>query len=171
MLLDDQSAVNCTVSVGRVGFRCCLRAGGQWLDDLTCAFREDVTKRGGARAMGGRLRAWNECLAIAAEGNDTLADALADAGQLCFAAPGSTTEAQEGLRVFLLALGALAFLACVGLLIWIITSIVREAGTCNRALGFRTPLIRRCVEGPARGRLAFLPRGGEDGGGEHAALR
>ncbi|WOO82949.1 uncharacterized protein LOC62_04G006429 [Vanrija pseudolonga] len=85
-------------------------------------------------AMGSRLRAWNECLATAAEGNDTLADMLADAGQLCFAAPGSTTEFQVVMRVLLLVFGAVTFLGAVAFLISLYTSMTRGAHERRAAL-------------------------------------
>lgn len=111
MLLDEQSAVNCTLHIERVAFRCCLAAAGTWVDDSTCAFREAASSPGHpSNMMAKRLADWNKCLATESAGNDTLTDLIAAAGQVCFAAPGSTTEAQIALVSVLIVLGVLVAL-------------------------------------------------------------
>ncbi|KAL1408616.1 hypothetical protein Q8F55_005429 [Vanrija albida] len=116
MSLSDQSAVNCTLSVPRIGFRCCLAASGTWLGGHTCAFREDPHQGVGENLMAKRLGEWNKCLAAAATGNDTLTDILASSGQVCSAAPGSYTATQQGFFIVgsvLAGFGVLGLLVCI----------------------------------------------------------
>ncbi|WOO82948.1 uncharacterized protein LOC62_04G006428 [Vanrija pseudolonga] len=119
MLLDDQSAINCTIDIGRAGFRCCLAAAGTWVNDVTCTFREQPALSGSSdNAMAQRLADWNRCLATEAAGNETLTDMLAAAGQVCFAAPGSTRYLRGAILGLLTGVGIVLALAAAALAYW-----------------------------------------------------